>query len=57
MADKNWIEKLKKGSLRKATHTPAGKNIPKKTINADAKKGGKIGKMANAAKTLAKLRK
>lgn len=59
MAKKNWIKKAikKPGALRKTAGAKKGKNIPKSKINKLAKKGGKTGKRAQLAKTLAKLRK
>ena len=54
MADKNWIAGAIKrpGALRKELKVPAGKDIPKKKLNAAAKKSGRIGKQARLAKTL-----
>lgn len=54
-----WIKKAtsNKGGLHKATGIPEGKKIPKKIVDADAKKSGKIGKEARLAKTLGKLKK
>jgi hypothetical protein len=55
----NWMKGAVKnpGGLHKALGVPAGKKIPAAKINAAAKKGGKLGKMANLAKTFAKYRK
>ncbi len=54
---KNWIKGAIKhpGGLHKALGVPQGKKIPTKKVNAAAKKGGKLGRMANLAKTLSKL--
>ena len=57
MADEKWISKLKKGGLHKSLGVKKGKKIPKSRIRAAAAKGGKVGKQARAALTLAKLRK
>jgi hypothetical protein len=55
--DGHWIEDLHKGGLRKATHTPAGKDIPESTIEKDAhSKNPHLAKMARAAETLEHLR-
>ena len=56
---KNWIAKAikKPGSLRKSLGVKSGKKIPLKTLNAAAKKGGKMGARARLAKTLRKLHK
>ena len=55
--DPHWIEHahLEKGTYRKATGTPAGKNIPASKITSDIKKGGTIGKQAVTARTLKNL--
>lgn len=55
---KNWIAGAvkNKGALRKELGVKAGKTIPAKKLNAAAKKGGTLGKRANLAKTLKKLR-
>ena len=57
--DKKFIQKAikKPGALRKELHVKEGKTIPKKKLDAAAKKGGKIGERARFAKTLSKLRK
>lgn len=56
--DKNWISKAIKnpGGLHKALGIKEGKKIPAKTLDKAAAKGGKIGKMANLAKTLKKMK-
>ncbi len=56
---KKWISKAIKhpGALRRQTGTPKGKNIPKGTLRRLAKKGGLIGRRANLALTLGKMRK
>ncbi len=56
---KNWIKGAIKhpGALHKELGVPEGKKIPEKKLNAAAKKGGKIGKQANLAKTLKGLKK
>ena len=58
-AKKNWIAGAIKhpGALRKSLGVKAGKTIPKKKLNAAAKKKGVIGKRARLAKTLSKMRK
>jgi len=58
MAEK-WIQKAiaKPDALHKELHIPEGKKIPKKKLDAAAKKGGKIGKRARLAETLRKLHK
>lgn len=55
----NWIKDAikHKGALRKALHAKKGKPIPAKKLNAAAKKKGVIGKRAQLAKTLRRLRK
>lgn len=55
----NWIKKAikHKGALRKQLGAKKGKKIPRKKLNAAAKKKGVIGKRARLAKTLSKLRK
>jgi len=54
-----WISKAikSKGSLHRQLGIPEGEKIPKKKLKAAAKKGGKLGKRANLAITLSKLRK
>ena len=56
---KNWIAGAikKPGALRAELGTPAGKNIPTKTLNKAAKAGGTLGKRANLAKTLKSFKK
>ena len=56
---KKWIQKAikKPGSLRKELGVKAGKKIPNSKLKAASKKGGKLGKRANLAMTLNKLRK
>ena len=56
MAEK-WIQKahIKKGALHKEMDMPAGKKIPKKKLEAAAKKPGLEGKRARLAETLEKL--
>lgn len=58
MAEK-WIKGAIKhpGALRKELGAKKGKPIPRKKLDAAAKKGGKIGQRARLAKTLSKLRK
>lgn len=41
-----------KGAYHRATGIPEGQNIPMSRINADIKKGGRIGQMAKSAKAL-----
>ncbi len=55
-SDPFWIEKLKPGGLHKSLGVPEGKNIPEAKIAKAATKGGKVGKQAIAAQTLANLR-
>ena len=54
-----WIKKAikKPGALRKSLGVKKGKKIPAKTLNAAAKKGGKLGQRARLAKTLRKMNK
>lgn len=56
---KNWIAGAiqKKGSLRQAMGVKKGQTIPKGKLKAAAAKGGKMGKRANLAITLGKLKK
>lgn len=56
---KNWIQNAigKPGALHRELGVPLGKKIPKKKINAAAKKGGKLGARARLAKTLGKMKK
>jgi len=55
---KNWIQDAikKPGALRSALGAEKGKPIPKKKLDAAAKKPGKLGQRARLAKTLAKLK-
>ncbi len=59
MAEKKWIQKAikKPGALHKELGIKEGKKIPAKTLNAAAKKGGKLGQRARLAKTLKGLHK
>ena len=59
VAKKNWIAKAikKKGALRKSLGIKKGKTIPKSKLKSAAKKGGKMGKRANLAVTLSKMKK
>jgi hypothetical protein len=41
---------VKKGAYHRATGIPEGQKIPMSRINADIKKGGRIGQMAKSAK-------
>jgi len=54
---KKWIKKAikKPGALRKALGVKKGEKIPKKKLDAAAKKKGKLGQRARLAKTLAKM--
>lgn len=52
----NWISGLHKGGLHRSLGIPKGKKIPVEAIRAAAKKGGKVGRQARAAETLARLR-
>ncbi len=56
---KNWIAGAtkNKGALHKKLGVPAGQKIPASKVNAAAKKGGTLGKEANLAKTLSKMRR
>lgn len=56
---KNWIQNAigKPGALHRELGVPVGKKIPKKKINAAAKKGGKLGARARLAKTLGRMKK
>jgi hypothetical protein len=55
----NWIKDAIKspGALHKTAGTPAGKNIPAKTLNSLASKGGITGKRARFAQTLKGFKK
>ena len=59
MNKKNWIAGAtsNKGALHRALGVPEGEKIPSKKLDAAAKKGGKIGKEANLAKTLKGFKK
>lgn len=59
MAKKNWIQGAikKPGSLRKALHTPKGKDIPAAKLAKAAKAPGKLGRRARLAQTLKKMHK
>ena len=54
-----WIQKAikKPGALRRALGIKKGKKIPKKRLKKVAKKGGKLGKRARLAMTLASFKK
>lgn len=54
---KGWISSAvsNKGGLHRSLGVPANKPIPKAKIAAAAKKGGKVGRQARLAQTLAKL--
>lgn len=55
----HWIQNAikKPGALHEELGVPKGKKIPKKKLNAAAKKGGKEGKRAKLAKTLEGFKK
>lgn len=55
---KNWIKGAikKPGALHKALGVPMGEKIPKGKIAAAAEKGGKLGRRARLAQTLAKMK-
>jgi hypothetical protein len=59
MAKKNWIAGAtkNKGGLHRSLGVPAGKKIPAGKIASAAKKGGKVGRQAQLAQTLSKMRK
>ena len=59
MAKENWIAKAtkNKGGLHRSLGIPLDKKIPGPTLTAAVKKGGKVGKQARLAQTLAKMRK
>ncbi len=59
MAKKNFIQDAikKPGALREELHVKKGHKIPKSKLEKAVKKGGKLGKRARLAETLAKLRK
>lgn len=56
---KDWIAGAtkNKGALHRALSVPAGTKIPAKKLAVASKKGGKIGKEANLAKTLKGFKK
>lgn len=56
---KNWVKGAikKPGQLHRDLGVPQGQKIPKKKLDAAAKKGGKIGQRARLAKTLSKMNK
>lgn len=53
-----WIRKAtrNKGGLHRSLGVPLGKRIPKGLIRSAAKRGGRVGKQARLALTLARLR-
>tara|TARA_X000001382_G_scaffold11296_1_gene7661 strand:- start:497 stop:736 length:240 start_codon:yes stop_codon:yes gene_type:complete len=57
--DGNWIQKAikKPGSLRASLKIKKGETIPRKKLDAAAKKGGKLGQRARLAKTLKGFKK
>jgi hypothetical protein len=59
VAGKNWIKSAtkNKGGLHRSLGIPEGKKIPAKTLQAAAKKSGKVGAQARLALTLKKLGK
>ena len=59
MSDDNWIQGAikKPGALRKQLKIKKGQDIPLKTLQKAAKKGGKLGERARLALTLRKMRK
>lgn len=56
---KNWIAGAtrNKGGLHRALGVPMGQKIPDKKIEAAKARGGKVGREASLAETLARLRK
>tara|TARA_B100001287_G_C22578952_1_gene480009 strand:- start:127 stop:312 length:186 start_codon:yes stop_codon:yes gene_type:complete len=56
---KNWIKDAikKPGALRKSLKVKKGQKIPKKKLQAAAKKKGKLGQRARLALTLRKFKK
>ena len=54
---KKWIAEAtkNKGALHRALGVPEDEKIPQSKLNKAAKAGGKLGKQANLAKTLAKF--
>jgi hypothetical protein len=59
MAKKNWIQGAikKPGALHSQLGVPQGQKIPKSTLQAAAKSGGKLGQRARLALTLGKMHK
>lgn len=57
MAKRNWIAGAteNKGGLHRSLGIPQSKKIPTSTLNAAAKRPGKVGKQARLAKTLGKF--
>jgi hypothetical protein len=57
---KKWMQKAfgkNKGALHRALGVPEDENIPPSKLKAAAKKGGKLGMRARAAKTGSKISK
>jgi hypothetical protein len=56
---KKWIQEAirKPGQLHKDLGVPQGKKIPKSTLEAAAKRGGKVGQRARLALTLSGMHK
>ena len=59
MPGKNWIQGAikKPGALRKSLGIKKGDKIPMSTLDAAAKKPGKLGQRARLAKTLRGMKK
>jgi hypothetical protein len=59
MAGGNWIQNAikKPGALHKQMGVPADQKIPKKKLDAAAKKPGKLGQRARLAETLKGFKK
>jgi hypothetical protein len=55
---KKWIQGAikKPGQLHRDLGVPQGEKIPKSKIDAAAARGGKVGKRAQLAKTLGRMR-
>lgn len=55
---KKWIQGAIKrpGQLHRDLGIPVGKKIPRRTLDAAAKRGGKVGQRARLAETLGKMR-
>lgn len=55
---KKWIARAIKhhGALHRQLGVPEGQKIPASKLNAAAEKGGTLGRRANLAKTLSRLR-